>query len=313
MTHHAIGTPRLWTRRLLTTCLTAALGAPMLAGATSQQQSADGQALPQFEVASIKPDKSGDRRMMMRAQPGGRFEMSHVTLKAMIRNAYQVQDFQLVGGPNWIDDDHFDVIAKAEQSGSGDPFRAEKSGQPSRGQLMLRALLAERFKLAVHTDTREMPIYALVLARGDGKLGPQFQKSTTDCAAGAAGRGPGAAAPPAPGPAQANGPMPCGIRVAPGNMAVGGSTLTLFANSLGMFVDRIVIDRTGLTDRYDFTLTWTPDQMGQRPPGAPEPPFDPNGPSIFTAVQEQLGLKLDSQKGPVTVLVIDHAEHPVED
>jgi uncharacterized protein (TIGR03435 family) len=109
------------------------------------------------------------------------------------------------------------------------------------------------------------------------------------------------------------GPGSCGIRIAPGNMAVGGSSMSMFANSLGMWVGRIVIDKTGLEGAFDFNLTWTPDQMPQRPPGAPEMPIDPNGPSIFTAVQEQLGLKLDSQKGPVSVLVIDHVEHPVED
>jgi uncharacterized protein (TIGR03435 family) len=102
--------------------------------------------------------------------------------------------------------------------------------------------------------------------------------------------------------------------MAPGNLSVSGSTMAQLANALGMWVGRIVVDKTGLTGGYDFNLTWTPDQMPQRPAGAPDPPpFDPNGPSIFTAVQEQLGLKLDSQKGPVTVLVIDHVEHPVED
>ena len=108
--------------------------------------------------------------------------------------------------------------------------------------------------------------------------------------------------------------MPCGIRVGLGSMAVGSSSMSQFASVLGNWVGRIVIDKTGLSDLYDFNLTWTPDQMPQRPPGAPEgPAIDPNGPSIFTAVQEQLGLKLDSQRGPVSVLVIDHAEHPVED
>ena len=90
--------------------------------------------------------------------------------------------------------------------------------------------------------------------------------------------------------------------------------MSQFVGSLAMWVGRIVVDKTGLTGGYDFNLTWTPDQMPQRPPGMPEPPpIDPNGPSIFTAVQEQLGLKLDSQRGPVSVLVIDHVEHPVED
>jgi uncharacterized protein (TIGR03435 family) len=99
---------------------------------------------------------------------------------------------------------------------------------------------------------------------------------------------------------------------------MGGSPLSQFANSLAMFTGRVVLDRTGLAGNYDVTLTWTPDQMPQRPPGAPDPlingvAIDPNGPSLFTAVQEQLGLKLDSQRGPVDMLVIDRAEKPVEE
>jgi uncharacterized protein (TIGR03435 family) len=181
---------------------------------------------------------------------------------------------------------------------------------------MLRTLLADRFKLAVHNENREMPIFALVVAHADGKLGPQIHQSATDCdALRGAGRGRGApSGPPAP-----NERPQCGIRMAPGNMLVGGSTLAQFANSIGGFVGRIVVDHTGLTGAYDFDLKWTPDviRVENRPPGAPDPlingvPIDPNGPSIFTAVQEQLGLKLDSQMGPVAVLVIDRVEHPIE-
>jgi uncharacterized protein (TIGR03435 family) len=175
---------------------------------------------------------------------------------------------------------------------------------------MIRALLADRFKLAVHNETQQLPIYALALARGDGRLGPNLHRSETDCnALLAAARGRGAL-PPASQPGE---PMPCGMRIGPGAMSMGAASLSQFANSLSMFVGRVVLDRTGLTGMFDANLTWTPDQMPQRPPGAPEPPpIDPNGPSIFTAVQEQLGLKLDSQKGPVDVLVIDRVEHPVE-
>src|SRR5436190_8741651 len=116
-----------------------------------------------------------------------------------------------------------------------------------------------------------------------------------------------------PGPPQAGERPQCGIRIGMGNLAMGGAPLPQFANSLAMFVGRTVQDKTGLTGNYDVMLTWTPDQMPQRPPGAPEPPpADPNGPSIFTALQEQLGLKLDSQKGPVSVLVIDRVERPKE-
>ena len=132
-----------------------------------------GQPNPQFEVASIKPNKSGDMRVMMSVQPGGRFTATNVTLRMMIRNAYQLQEFQITGGPSWIADERFDIVAKAETGdGIGDPFRAEPNGQPSRGQLMIRALLADRFKLVAHNETRELPIYALVKARNDGKLGP---------------------------------------------------------------------------------------------------------------------------------------------
>jgi uncharacterized protein (TIGR03435 family) len=275
-------------------------------------------AAPAFEVASIKPNTSGDGRVMMQNQPG-RFIATNVTLRLLIRTAYQLQDFQITGGPGWLTSDHFDVNAKVP-----DEFRAMAPPAPGSGPsplgLMIRALLAERFKLAAHTETKDSPIYALVLARSDGKLGPALKKSETDCAAVfAAARGRGAMPPagPPPGPGE---PMRCGIRIGPGNMAVGGSPLSQVASSLSLFAGRIVQDRTGLTGNYDFSLTWTPDNMPQRPPGAPDVPpqingvaVDPNGPSLFTAVQEQLGLKLDSQRGPVEVLVIDRVEKPVED
>jgi uncharacterized protein (TIGR03435 family) len=274
---------------------------------------------PEFEVASIKINKSGDGRVMVQNQPGGRFTATNVTLRMLIRQAYQLQDFQISGGPSWLNDDHFDVVAKADPSalggGTGGPaFGAPDSG-PTPTQLMIRALLADRFKLTVHHDNKELPVYALVVARSDGKLGSALKKSDVDCAAmiaAARGRGRGPMAPPAPGER-----MPCGFRVGMGTMTAGGATLAQLATSLSMFVGRVVVDKTGITGGYDFDLTWTPDQMPQRPPGAPDPVFngvaiDPNGPSIFTAVQEQLGLKLDSQKGPVAVLVIDRAEHPVE-
>ena len=291
---------------------------PLMAVTTMGQTSAPSN--PQFEVASIKPNKSGDGRVMMSVQPGGRFTATNVTLRMMIRNAYQLQEFQITGGPSWIADERFDIAAKAEAGDTmGDPFRAEQTGQPSRGQLMIRALLAERFKLVVHNEEKEMPIYALVPARSDGKLGPQLKASEADCAAIVAaarargGRGPTG---PPPDPGRGGPPPQCGIRIGPGNMAVGGSPMSQVATSLSMFAGRIVVDKTGLSGSYDFTLTWTPDQMpgaGQRPPGAPEPPpIDPNGASLFTAVQEQLGLKLDSQRGPVAVLVIDRVERPTE-
>jgi bla regulator protein blaR1 len=271
-----------------------------------------GAAGPAFEVASIKPNNSGDGRVMMGMQPGGRFTATNITLKMLIRNAYQLQDFQIVGAPNWIDSEHYDIVAKGEDGLAPEPLSLDRTG-PNRIQLMIRALLAERFQLTVHNENRELPIYALVVARSDGKLGPQLQKSEVDCnAVFAAARGRGGMPPP-PGPPQQGERPQCGIRVGMGNLAMGGAALSQFANSLAMFTGRTVQDKTGLTGSYDVNLTWTPDQMPQRPPGAPElPPPDPNGPSIFTALQEQLGLKLDSQKGPVAVLVIDRVERPKE-
>jgi uncharacterized protein (TIGR03435 family) len=254
---------------------------------------------------------------MMQNQPG-RYVATNVSVRLLIRNAYQLQDFQITGGPGWLASDRFDINAKVP-----DEFRTMTPPAPGSGPgplaLMIRALLAERFKLVVHNETKESPIYALILARSDGKLGPQLKQSDVDCAAMfGAGRGRGGPMPP-PGPPPPGERMPCGVRIGPGNMAVGAGTMAQFANSLGMFAGRIVLDRTGLAGNWDIDLTWTPDNL-PRPAGAGDPPplingvaVDPNGPSLFTAVQEQLGLKLDSQRGPVELLVIDRAEKPVED
>jgi bla regulator protein blaR1 len=316
----------LWRKALIATTAGATLAAPLLVGALSapvlRAQSAQIAAdNPSFEVASIKPNASGDGRVFMQTQPG-RFTATNVTLRLLIRNAYQLQDFQIAGGPSWMSSDHFDIVAKIED-GLDAPSGPRAPGEgPSTIQLMIRSLLADRFKLVVHNESKEQPIYALVVARSDGRLGPQLKKSETDCAAqmaAARGQGPGRGSPP-PAPPQAAGSNPCGVRIGMGNMTVGGATLPQIANSLGIFVGRIVQDRTGLSGAYDFTLNWTPDQMPPRPAGAPpDQPMrvngvdiDPNGPSIFTAVQEQLGLKLEPQRGPVTMLVIDRAEKPAE-
>lgn len=262
-----------------------------------------------FDVASVKPNKSGDMRVSLGIQPGGRFTATNVSLRALIRSAYQLQDFQLVGGPDWIASERFDIIAKA----MGDVPSRPPWGQPGPMQFMLQTLLEERFKLSMHRERRELPVYELVLARTDGKLGPQLRVSTVDCAAMAAARGRGGAPPPGP---PSPGERPCGIRMMGGRLAGGGFPLSQLATTLSQFVQRVVLDRTGLTGSFDFDLTFTPDQLpqGPPPPGAPPlPPIDPNGPSIFTALQEQLGLKLESTRGPVEVLVIDRVEQPTPD
>lgn len=300
------------TRSLSSVVLAAALLAPVAPLARSGQSPAPAPQ-PQFEVASIKPNKSGDGRVMLGLQPGGRFNATNVTLRMLIRNAYQIQDFQLVGGPSWLTEDRFDIVAKAEDGTVS--LAPPPPGQPSPISLMIRALLAERFKLVLHEENRDMAIYALILARSDGKFGPQLKKSDTDCAALAAARGRGAGGPP-PLPTPGAPPPPCSIRIGPGSLIASGQTLTQFASSLGNFAGRIVVDKSGLEGGYDFTLNWTPDQAANRPPGAPPgpdgAPVDPNGPSLFTALQEQLGLKLDSQRGPVKVFVIDRVERPTE-
>ncbi len=271
-----------------------------------------GQTNPSFEVASIKPNKTGDGRIGIGIQPGGRFIATNVPLRELIRFAYQVQPFQIVGGPGWLNSDRFDINAKAEGDIVPSPIGA--GGPPGPLQLMMRSLLAERFKLAAHNETREMPIYNLVLARPDGKLGEKMQPSTTDCAAlnAAARRG----GPPPFAPAGPGQRPQCGIRLGPGSLAAGGVPMFTFANAISPLLQRVVTDKTGLSGNFDFDLQWTPDQLpqGAPPPGAPPlPPVDPNGPTIFTALQEQLGLKLDSARGQVDVVVIDSVEPPTPD
>jgi bla regulator protein blaR1 len=295
-----------------------AMAGPVLVGVWTPQLNAqspvprpDSSAAPSsltFEVASVKPNKSGEPFVRLGIQPGGRYTATNVPLRLLIRNAYQIQDFQLIGAPDWVSSDRFDIVAKAE----GDVPPSPPGGPPGPIQFMLRALLAERFNLKVHSEQRELPIYALVVARNDGKLGAQLRPAAVDCAAVMAGRRGG----PPPAPPQPGERMPCGMRIGPGQLTGGSLPVSQIANTLSPFVGRVVVDRTGLSGNFDFDLTWTPDQIpqGPPPPGAPQlPPIDPNGPSILTAVQEQLGLKLDSTKGPVDVLVVDRVARPTPD
>ena len=267
-----------------------------------------------FEVASVKPNKSGDGRIMLGMQPGGRFTATNVPLRMLLRQAFNVQEFQIVGGPDWLTSDRFDVVAKAPE-GAG-AFTADVM------RPMLESLLIERFKLGFHKETREMPIYALMKARSDGKLGPNLTASTTDCTAVIRGRRGGGPPPPPPppGPPQPGQKMDCGFMIGFGRMNVGGMPMTNLAQSLSPMVGRIVLDKTELAGTYDFELTYSPEGIGSPLPGGGPPllnggppPVDPNLPTIFTALQEQLGLKLDSQRGPVEVVVIDRVEQPIAD
>jgi uncharacterized protein (TIGR03435 family) len=176
---------------------------------------------------------------------------------------------------------------------------------------MLRALLAERFKLIAHNETRELPIYALIPV--SSSLGPHLRRSEVDQAACDARRAaiqrrePVSPIPPGATPI-------CGTgRTVPGMITAIGWPMNALTAALSPFAARVVSDQTELTGLYDFELTWTPDQLPQLPPDAPPLVVDPNGPSFFTALREQLGLKLESARGPVDVLIIDRAEHPTDD
>jgi len=240
--------------------------------------------LATFEVASIKPNTSNQPASMV-GEPGGRFTAINTPLRFFIRTAYRIQDDQIVGGPGWLNTDRFDILAKAEPT------------VPPFSQLlpMMRALLAERFKLAVHSEVRELPVYALVVAKSDGTFGPRFK--VTDC------------------PLPQNGARPCAnISQGPGRLTLRGMPITDLLQFLAPATNRVVVDRSRLTGRYDVDLEWQPDQLPQRPAGAGDTTsIDTNRSSIFTAVQEQLGLKLEATRAPVDVIVIDHVEQPTPD
>jgi uncharacterized protein (TIGR03435 family) len=272
---------------------------------------------PSFEVASIKQNKSGDGRVLLGFPPGGRFTATNVPLRALIAAAYgtpqPLPNFRIIGGPSWIDSDRFDINAK-----SSTDFQPGTNGPPAELFAMLKTLLIDRFKLMAHTEQRELPVYYLVLARTDGKIGSQLKKSDVDCAAlFASRRGGGGPPPPPPQPGER---LQCGMFGSPGRITGGSVNMVQLSTLLSRLVNRDVVDKTGLAGNFDVDLTFTPDQPARAPGAAGDQPIrvngidiDPNGPSIFTALQEQLGLKLDSQKAPVDVIVIDSVEHPSED
>lgn len=255
-----------------------------------------------FEVATVRANKSGDGNGMMRQQPGGRLVATNMPLRPLITFAYQLAGYQLVGGPAWLDAARFDISAKMDDAQRETP-QAVPGTAPAPFQLALRALLADRFKLRVHRETRDMDIYALVMLK-PGMPGPALKPTTQDCAAAAAAAQRGAP-PPAPG---SRGPF-CGIQGGSGRIRFGGLPASQIAQALSLPSGRMVVDRTGLGGSWDFELTFAVEARG----GPDVPAADQNVPNFFTAVQEQLGLKLESTKGPVDVVVIDGIEMPADD
>jgi bla regulator protein BlaR1 len=230
-----------------------------------------------FEVASIKPSQpaSADRQIVgFQTPPGGRLNTLSTSLRMLIKFAYNVKDFQVSGGPGWADSESYDIVAK----GDGNATRPQL-------RLMLQGLLKDRFKLTLRHETKDARIYELVVAKGGSKIQEDTASRQRIAMTG------------------------------PGKVMAQKTPLALFAEFLGTLTDRPVVDKTGLPSTYKFKLDWTPavGEAGLPGPAPPDvAPPDSNGPSLFTALQEQLGLRLQSAKGPVEILVIEEAEKPTE-
>ncbi len=216
-----------------------------------------------FEVASIGRNLSGSDISSNRLQPGGRLTMINRSLENIIREVYGFQTFQVAGASEWMRNERWDIVAKAD----GDPSFDQILG-------MMKALLADRFKLVSHYESREMPIYALVAARADRRLGPELKTSTASC------------------------PLQCRTNMSAGRIVAVGRTMSDLARNLSAVAGRAVQDKSDVPGAFDAELTWNDTEQG---------------PSLFTAVQEQLGLKLEPQRGLVDTFVIDSAESPSED
>ena len=265
---------------------------------------------PVFEVASVK--SSADKVMFVRVLPGGRLSAA-APVKMLVVNAFGVQGFQIVGGPAWMDSDRYAIDAKAPANAS----RAEVMA-------MLQSLLEDRFQMRTHRETRQLPVYELVAGKNGLKL--PVPKEGSCAVAGSGGV-------PAPGPAPAGGRMapgpggpatmtpPCGaimLAMSPDGAVMQGGKVPMseLVRTLAMVTGRPVIDKTRYTGVFDVRLPFTPDLASD---GMPRQPVDPSAPapdsaapSILGVLQEQLGLKLDSARGPVEVVVIDHLEKPTE-
>ena len=245
---------------------------------------------PSFEVATIKRNTTVNSGGGGGMAPGGRFRMVNVDVQTLILIAYrtgtQLFPSQVIGVPDWASSEYYDITAKVGDDLAGKPMPELFRLQP----LLLQSLLEDRLKLKLHKESRETARYRLVVAGSDGALGPQLRKADVDCAAA---------------------PQRCGVQAAPGRFVAGSVPISALISFLAPNQQRVVVDRTGLEGRYSITLEWTPDRAPLPLGGDVPPPSDK--PPLVTALQDQLGLKLESERGPVDVLVIEHVERPTED
>jgi uncharacterized protein (TIGR03435 family) len=295
MTNRAVANLSAAKKVVLAGAGTIAVVAPILAQSAPQSPSISIGDLPSFEVASIKQNRSGEFAGRFGYEPGGQLVVANNAVRNLIRSAYNLQNYQIVGGPDWMNSDRYDVSARA----GGDPSQEQL-------RLMLRRLLIERFKLAARLETRDIPTYALVVARGDRSPGPGLRRAAVDCLAITAAAEKRGVAPQLPQP-QGNRPA-CGTRSMPGSMMGAGVSMSDLARNLAGPANRMVVDKTALSGAWDFDLTFALEQPLPNIPGLTPPPAD--AVPLFTALQEQLGLKLEPQTAAVEVLVIDRIERP---
>jgi uncharacterized protein (TIGR03435 family) len=248
-------------------------------------QTANPALLPAYDVASIKPSKADDGSTLL-FRPGA-FTAKGMTLKSLIKEAYGIEDDQISGVPKWVGSQTYDIEAKVD---GADAATLEKLSD-DQFKLMFQSFLRDRFQLKVHWETKELPILALVVAKG----GPKLQQAKAGDTYPDGIKGPDGK------PAGHAGMMMWGR----GRLTGQGIPISNLVPPLTQELGRIVQDKTGLTGKYDIELHWTDDAAPDSRAASDSP-----GPSIFTAMQEQLGLKLESQKAPVQVVLIDHVEQP---
>ena len=256
--------------------------------AQSQAPAASSIQPPSFDVISVKPNKSslGAYGLVTTEFTADGFRGTNVPVHSLLLQAYGLHEGEIIGEPAWASSEVFDIEAKV----AGPDVAAFSKLDNDQHQAMLQQVLAERFKLATHRETRDLPVYALSIAKG----GPKLKESAID--------------PSVPASARRGG----GVRMSMGMISANECTIPYFLSMLSRQLGRTILDRTGLTGNYDFTLRWNPDNGVTASSNPPEGSQADALPSIFTALQEQLGLKLESTKAPASVLVIDHLEKPSE-